>query len=228
MGKFEVKMRDIQRYRVITDVLEKRLTTRDASEILGLSRRHIFRLKTKVKKDGFRALLRKKPDSPPHKRINEELLQEILRLRRKIYYDFNLMHFKEKLEEIQKINLCYESLRKILISEGEHQPRKKIVHRERRRMPKAGMLVQMDSSYHQWIQSVSEKWWLVAMIDDATNEVPCAQFFPSDTVFSNMHVMRRFIKEKGLFMSLYADKASHFKTTRHGGTHSYSCSFPSS
>lgn len=41
------------------------------------------------------------------------------------------------------------------------------------------------------------------MIDDATNEVPYARFFPKDTVFSNMHVIRRFIEIKGLFMSLY-------------------------
>lgn len=55
------------------------------------------------------------------------------------------------------------------------------------------------------------------MIDDTTNEVFYAGFFPSDTVFANMHVIRRFIEIKGIFMSLYVDKASHFKTTRHGG-----------
>jgi hypothetical protein len=57
------------------------------------------------------------------------------------------------------------------------------------------------------------------MIDDATNEVPYASFFPKDTLFANMHVLRHFIEIKGLFYSLYVDKASHFKTTRHGGLH---------
>lgn len=86
-------------------------------------------------------------------------------------------------------------------------------------MPEAGMLIQMDSSRHNWIEHIPEKWWLVAMIDDATNETPYAKFYPSDTVFANMHVIRRFIELKGVFMCLYPDKASHFKTTRHGGTH---------
>jgi uncharacterized protein YqgQ len=86
-------------------------------------------------------------------------------------------------------------------------------------MPKAGMLVQMDSSLHYWLPLVENKWWLIAMIDDATNEVPYAQFFPRDTLFANMHVIRRFTEIKGIFMSLYVDKASHFKTTRHGGLH---------
>ncbi|MCS7163868.1 MAG: hypothetical protein NZ845_02585 [Thermodesulfovibrio sp.] len=30
----------------------------------------------------------------------------------------------------------------------------------------AGMLVQMDSYQHCWIDSVKEPWWLVTMIDD--------------------------------------------------------------
>lgn len=83
----------------------------------------------------------------------------------------------------------------------------------------AGMLVQMDSFEHNWLEHILEKWWLVAMIDNATNEVPYAKFSPKDTLFSNIDVLRRFIEIKGVFYSLYADKASHFKTTRHGGLH---------
>ncbi|MBI4681138.1 MAG: hypothetical protein HY753_08080, partial [Nitrospirae bacterium] len=73
--------------------------------------------------------------------------------------------------------------------------KKKKVFRRRRRMSKAGMLIQMDSSQHQWIESIPTKWWLIAMIDDATNEIPYARFFPSDTMFTNMHVIRRFIEK---------------------------------
>ena len=86
-------------------------------------------------------------------------------------------------------------------------------------MSKAGLLVQMDSSQHQWLPDIPTKWWLIAMIDDATNEIPYARFFPSDTMFANMHCIRRFIEKKGLFSALYVDKASHFETTRHGGLH---------
>ncbi|MBA7492674.1 hypothetical protein ES702_03224 [subsurface metagenome] len=39
-------------------------------------------------------------------------------------------------------------------------------------MPKAGMLVQMDSSQHRWLKNIPEKWWLTAMIDDTSSEVP--------------------------------------------------------
>ena len=218
--KVLVTMKDILRYKVLQEVIEKKLKGREAAEILKLTPIHISRLKARVLGQGFEGLLRKIPAHPPHKKIPEAVTQEILRLRKELYYDFNVMHFKDKLEEDHKIRLCYESLRQILIKAGEHQPRKKRkVYRQRRRMPRGGMLVQMDSSQHPWLPNIPEKWWLIAMIDDATNEVPYARFFPKDTVFANMHVLRRFIEMKGLFMSLYADKASHFKTTRHGGLH---------
>jgi hypothetical protein len=135
-------------------------------------------------------------------------------------FKFNILNFKDELEEEHKIKLSYESIRKILISFGLHHPKKKKkVYRRRRRMSKAGMLIQMDSSQHQWIPSIPVKWWLIIMIDDATNEIPYARLVPSDTMFANMSVIRGFIEKRGLFTALYVDRASHFGTTRHGGLH---------
>lgn len=218
--KVLVSMREIQRYKILQEVIAKRLKGVEAAEILKLTPVHISRLKARVFKEGFEGILRRSPSSAPNKKMTQALEEEILSLRRELYYDFNILHFRDKLEEDHGIKLCYESVRRILIKAHEHQPRRRRkVHRQRHRMPKAGMLIQMDSSQHQWLEAVAEKWWLIAMIDDATNEVPYARFFPKDTVFSNMHVIRCFIERKGLFMSLYADRASHFKTTRHGGLH---------
>ncbi len=220
MQKLLVTMKDIQRYKVLKDVLEKKLKGIEAAQLLGLTPVHISRLKAKLLKGGFEEILRKPPPLPPNKRISDATVQRILKLRKELYYDFNIMHFMDKLHEEHKINYSYESIRQILIRAKEHLPKKKKkIHRQRRRMPKAGMLVQMDSSQHFWLPLIEDKWWLIAMIDDATNEVPYAAFFPKDTLFANMQVIRRLIEIKGLFMSLYVDKASHFKTTRHGGIH---------
>jgi hypothetical protein len=38
-------------------------------------------------------------------------------------------------------------------------------------MPKVGMLVQMDSSQHAWLEGILDEWWLVAMKDDADGYV---------------------------------------------------------
>jgi hypothetical protein len=112
-------------------------------------------------------------------------------------------------------------VRKILITEVIHHPKKKrkLYRRRRRRVSKAGMLVQMDSSEHRWLENIPEKWHLIAIIDDASNEVPYARFFTKDTIFGNMYVIRRFLEFKGIFSCLYIDKASHFTTSRHSGIH---------
>lgn len=216
--KVLVTMKEVQRYRIIKDVLEKKLKAISASQILGLSYIHLLRLKKKVKQHGFKGILRHGREAP--NKIPEKLTDKVVELRKKYYYDFNIMHFMDKLHEVHKMPYSYESIRQILIQAKEHYPKKKKkIHRMRRRMPKAGMLVQMDSSQHRWLEHIPEKWWLIASIDDATNEVAYAQFFPSDTLFANMYVLRRLVEIKGTFMSLYVDKAAHFKTTRYGGLH---------
>ena len=74
--------------------------------------------------------------------------------------------------EVHNINISYESLRQILIKEGLHEAKKKRKsYRRRWRMPKAGMLVQMDSSQHAWLEGILDEWWLVAMKDDADGYV---------------------------------------------------------
>ena len=44
-SKIIVTMKDIQRYKVLQDVIEKRITGLKAAEILGLTNVHISRLK---------------------------------------------------------------------------------------------------------------------------------------------------------------------------------------
>jgi len=213
-----VTMKDIKRHTIIQDVLAKRLKGTEAAELLGIHYIHLLRLKKKVAESGIHGILRRGREAP-NKKI-DKLSKIVGNLYRKYYYDFNVSHFNEKLLEHHGISLSYESVRRILIMEGLHNPRrKKIVHRQRRRMPQMGLLLQMDSSQHYWLPAIKQKWWLIAIIDDASSEVIFARFFPSDTLYANMHVIRHTVETKGLFTALYADKASHFKTTRRAGLH---------
>lgn len=207
-----------KRHFVMKEVIEGKMRLSEACEVLGLSYRQILRLKRRFLSLGFEGLLRQKPESPPNLKITDEVREKIIEIRKNLYWDFNILHFKEKLQE-HGVSLSYESIRKVLIEEGLHEPgRKKKVYRRRSRMPKEGMLVQMDSSQHRWIEEIEEPWWLIAMVDDASGYV-YAEFHPSETVWANMAVLRAYIEQKGIFMALYTDKASHFRTTRHGGLH---------
>ncbi|MCK4453426.1 helix-turn-helix domain-containing protein, partial [candidate division WOR-3 bacterium] len=196
--KLLVTKKDIKRFKVLKDVIEKKLKGTEAAQLLNLSVVHVSRLKKRLLNGGFEGLLRRSPILPPSNKIPEHVITLIMRLRKKLYYDFNIMHLMDKLRENHKLMYSYESIRQILINHKEHVSKKrKKVHRQRRRMPKAGLLVQMDSSQHHWLPKIKEKWWLVAMIDDATNEIPYAYLFPQDTLFANMRVLRRFIEIKG-------------------------------
>lgn len=216
--RFEVTMKDLRKQEVLKEVLGKRIKGYQAAQLLGYSTVHISRLKKRLREKGFWGLLRPKKTSS--RKIPAGIKEEIVRLYKDTYYDFNVMHFKDKLQEVHSIKLSYETIRAILIQSGFHKSRKKKkVYRRRRRMPKAGLLIQMDSSQHNWIPCIEQKWWLTATIDDATNEVLYAKLYLTDGVFNNMEVIKETIKAKGLFYALYVDKASHFKTTIYGGLH---------
>jgi len=213
-----LKMEDVKKYDVLSMVIQGKVKGYEAAQMLGYTQVHISRLKKKVKDKGLAAFIRTNRESS--KSVPEQEMNKITSLYRNTYWDFNVMHFRDKLIEEHNIKYSYETVRKILVSYGLHKPKKKKkVYRRRRRMPCAGMLIQMDSSQHNWIPEILEKWWLTANIDDATNEVYFAEFYASDGVFNNMEAVRKTIEKKGVFACLYVDKASQFKTTRYGGIH---------
>lgn len=215
---YHFSMKDIKKYDILKQVIAKELKGIQAAVLLDYHPVHISRLKCKVIASGIQGILRLKQAS--NRKIADCLKEQIKSLYKNTYFDFNIMHFKDKLEELHRIKLSYETIRQILVSAGIHAPKKKkLIHRRRRRMPKAGLLVQMDSSEHNWLPFIKEKWHLTATIDDATSKVPFAQLYPNDGVFNNMQAIRKTIEKEGLFYALYADKASHFTTTRYGGLH---------
>lgn len=218
--EYHINMSDIKKYDILKQVIKKEIKAVEAAAILGYHQVHISRLKAKLlNSDGqITAILR--PKLPSMKKVPLRIKEHICKLRKEIYYDFNVMHFLDKLKERHNINYSYETIRCMLIEYGLHISRKKKkVHRRRRRMPKAGLLIQIDSSEHNWLPFIKKKWHLTATIDDADSKVPFAKFFSSDGVFNNMEVIRKTIEKEGLFAALYADKASHFTTTRYGGLH---------
>ena len=74
--------------------------------------------------------------------------------------------------------------------------------------------MQMDTSIHPWFEGRGDREpVLITMIDDATGRV-LMRFFESDTTLTNMEMIARYIRRRGRPMAIYADRASHFVTTR--------------
>ena len=91
--RFIVTTRDIQRYRILKDCLEKRIKATQASHIIGLSYIHTSRLKERVLQRGLKGLLRISNPSP--RKIPKKIVRKICYLYREHYWDFNILHFEE-------------------------------------------------------------------------------------------------------------------------------------
>jgi transposase len=82
---------------VILRAVAKKITWIQAAEILGVTPRHMRRWKEKYEQFGFHALFDGRRGRTSPKRVESAVLEEVLRLYRERYFDFNVRHFHEKL-----------------------------------------------------------------------------------------------------------------------------------
>jgi transposase len=124
LKSYNITMKDINRYEIIKRWLDRMIDGNQASLLLGVSRRHALRLKKAFKERGIEGLIPKKRGG--RKSIPESLKEKITRLfNGKHGGRFNILHFNEKLEEIENIHLSYNSIRRILIDKGLHKPKER-------------------------------------------------------------------------------------------------------
>ena len=207
------------RQEIILRVYAKKLNWIEAAEIMGLSCRHLRRVRENYEKVGFSGLFDSRLGKESPRRIPVETVEEVLRLYREEYFDFNVKHFHEKLEEKHSIKLSYTWVKNLLQGSGlvsKEKPRKK--HRRRReRKPMRGMMLHIDGSHHQWFAG-DERWHdLVVILDDATSEIYYAQLTEAESTMSIMAGLREVVEKEGVFCSLYSDRASHFWLTPKAG-----------
>ncbi|MBA7632393.1 hypothetical protein ES703_39939 [subsurface metagenome] len=219
MERWQLSAKELARYSVIENTLEGYLNIGEAAEELHLSRRQIFRLKRKLKEEGVKGLIHGNRGRASPRRTRKQLRDTIDYLYRGKYDGFNISHFTEMLEEREGIFISRETVRAILLVKGSYEKKKRYPkHRSwREPMPKEGMMLQFDTSDHDWLEGRGPKIKLIGGIDDATKNVPWADFALKDSVEENMATSKEIIKRKGIPLSLYVDKDSKFITTRHGG-----------
>lgn len=148
------------------------------------------------------------------------MVDTIVRHYQTTYEGFNCLHFRDMLEEHEHIVIPRESLRRIFVAHDlprkkRHAPRR---FERRERKPQAGMLIQQDTSFHDWFSS-GAICALVASIDDATSEVVFGKFFSKDGTLPNMEAMKTVTATRGIPIAFYVDQAAHFRTTRHESIH---------
>ena len=150
----------------------------------------------------------------------EPLRSEVLRLARSRYSETNHTHLSELLREREGIEVGRTTLRRILTSAGLKSPRRRRPprHRVRRqRMPREGMLVQVDGSHHRWLGDHGAPFALLLAVDDATGIVVNALFCEQENTRDYFLLMRGLIQRYGIPIALYTDRHSVFKNVPGSG-----------
>ena len=95
------------------------------------------------------------------------------------------------------IDMTRSTLRRLLVSAGESSPRgrRPPKHRVRRqRMPREGMLTQIDGSHHRWLGEDGPQFTLLLAVDAATGVVVNALFSELENTRSYFLLMRDLIR----------------------------------
>ena len=203
---------------VILRAMAKKLTWWQAAEILGISDRQMRRWKKRYEACGYDGLYDRRRGRPSPRRVAVETVEKVLELYREKYFDLNVRHFHQKLVEEQRLQVSYTWVKLALQGAGLiAKGRKRGVHRKRRpRRPLPGMLLHLDGSEHRWFQD--DRWHdLIAVMDDATNQVYYAQLVEEESTLTVMAALRQVVEQRGVFCALYSDRASHFFLTPKAG-----------
>ncbi len=196
------------KFQIITKYLNGSLYRDEAAKLLNVSMRTISRYAKKIKDKGIFGAKHGNMGNSINKKYDDEFKAEIIKLKRDKYYDFNTVHFQEILLNDHGIEVSYSVLWRWLDKEKlvkkRHQRRRK-KHVFRPRMPQEGLLLQMDGCHHRF--NGRDDWCLISAIDDATSEIPYAEFFDGETTLACMKVLKRIIEIKGVPKAIYTDRA---------------------
>jgi transposase len=210
--------RAMKRQEVILRAIAKKITWGQAAELLGITCRHLRRIRERYEEFGYDGLFNRRTGQPSPKRVPLETVERVLCLYREQYFDFNVRHFHERLREEHDITLSYTWVKKALQESGlVRKTRTRRVHRKRReRRPLPGMLLHIDASTHRWFGD-GRRYDLIVILDDATSEVYYAQMVEEEDTRGVLRALRQVIEARGLFCALYSDRAAHFFYTRRKG-----------
>lgn len=211
--------REETRALVLTGLVAGQWTAKEAAELLGMSTRHVRRLKSAFQEEGIRALVHGNRGRRPHHTLTDEIRGRVAELAQTSYVRVNDHHLCELLSEREGIELSRSSVRRILRGAGIASPRRRRPpkHRSRRqRMAQEGMLLQIDGSEHDWLEGRGPYLTLVGGIDDATGKVPGAVFRDQEDAQGYFLMLEEVVRTVGRPLALYHDRHGIFEHSTKG------------
>ena len=203
--------KETKRSGVLERVKSEDLTQVEAAEILGLSYRQTKRLYRRFVEFGARGLVHGQAGKRSNHAKPGKLRKRIVELYRKLYSGepgerFGPTLAAEHLAEDHGLEVDAETLRRWLLDAGLWtRERKRKPYRQRRtRRAHFGELVQMDGSFHKWLEERGPEGCLIHMVDDATS-TGLATMTDQETTWGVADTLRAWIEKYGVPRALYVD-----------------------
>lgn len=208
MEEMVLKTKDQLKLEIVCRTHTGEIERSEACKILSISERTLRRYLSEYRKNGISFIVHGNKGRSPANKIAEVFKKRIQDLAEEKYFDFNICHMKEKLEEDLGSKIKYHTLyrwcKDINLIKNTHKKRRSKPRKHRNRMTQEGYMLQLDGSHHYWFGG--RMLCLMAAIDDATGEV-FAKFYEGETSWACMDFLKEIIAQKGVPKFIYTDRA---------------------
>lgn len=198
--------KELRRVEVLGRVKGKSLKLIEAAELLEISYRQVKRLSKRYREGGREALQHGGCGRRSNRAKPAKLRRQVLKRIRERYADFGPTLASEHLRRDEGLEIHAETLRRWLKEEGlsRRQRKRKPYRKRRERKQHFGELVQMDGSFHLWLEERGPKACLMHMVDDATSQAG-GEFGKEETIWAAAKALRDWIEQYGVPRALYTD-----------------------
>ena len=201
---------ELIRWRVIEEVLHKRLTQKEAATSLSISERQLRNLLMEYKKSGKQGLMSKQRDKVSNNKYDKQFKDKILQILAERYSGYGPTLSAEKLEENHSILISRETIRNWMIERSmwHEKHSKKNLHQRRERRACFGELIQGDGSHHIWLIVSGIECCLLVFIDDATSKITSMYLSEEETLDAYFMTLKKHVLLYGRPKSLYLDRSA--------------------
>jgi len=213
----ELNINQMERYKIIKDFSDGKITRKVAAIKLNCSERNVKYLKNRYLNEGKNGFVHKNTGRIPVNKMDKTTQNKVIALYKE-YEGFNFSHF---LDENPNIKLSNKTVSRILndigiISPKAHKEKKKeIEHPLRPRKKYFGELIQMDASELDWFNT-NKKQHLHLAVDDATNTIVGGWFDIQETTKGYIDCLYNILINYGTPKCFYTDNRTTFEIKRAG------------
>jgi transposase len=206
--------KEINRCEILRMADERKITQKAGAGKIRVTERHFRRLLNRYRRQGPEGIISRHRGKRSNNRMPDKKKEKILKKLKEEYLGFGPTLACEKLAKRDGVKVSKETVRQIMIAAALHQAKTRKKDRTyplRERRKRRGELVQIDGSYHAWLEERAEKACLLLFVDDATSEILAAEFVPHESYTAYTGLCKRYFQQHGLPEAFYADRFSVFR-----------------